>query len=287
MRCLFGFMCVLALGVMGCIEDDITRCERESDCPDDGDGNECTWGRCGIVGFCGYHAVADGKTCSDGVCLRRACTALTSVSGTVTVIDVDTESPAVDAEVSWFGTWFSTTTDSLGEFSLELPFGIVVLQTSKDGAWSGVELGTVSDTGLANPNIEIVADALVAQVAGDLMMDIDEEKGIVSVDFEPESAVVGGETASFFTYPDPPYDFAFTSDAGGNWVVSDQLLAEGSRTLSFAGAGYENQLWVVPMGVEGVNTCSPAVENPAGHGIDIPVLPKTITRVQALCAPIP
>jgi hypothetical protein len=92
--------------------------------------------------------------------------------------------------------------------------------------------------------------------------------------------------ASFFLHQ-PLYDFAFTSDAGGNWVVSDQLLATGSRTLSFAGAGYENQLWVVPVGVEGVNTCSPAVENPAGHGIDIPVLPKTITRVQALCAPIP
>jgi len=173
----------------------------------------------------------------------------------------------------------------LGEFSLELPFGIVVLQTSKDGAWSGVELGTVSDTGLVNPNIEIVADALVAQVAGDLMMDIDEEKGIVSVDFEPESAVVGGETASFFPYP--PYDFRFTSDAAGNWVVSDQLLAAGSRTLSFAGVGYENQLVVLPMGVEGVNTCGLAVENLTVIGIDIPVRPKTVSRVQALCAPIP
>jgi hypothetical protein len=284
MRFLFGFICVLALSVMGCHEDDITRCESDAGCPDDGDGNECTFGRCGsITGFCGYFAVADGKTCSDGVCLRRACTALTSVSGTVTVIDTDTESPAADAEVSWFGTSFSTTTDTLGEFSLELPFGIVVLHASKDGAWSGVELGTVSDTGLVNPNIEIVADAVVAQVAGDLMMDIDEEKGIVSVDFEPEAVVVGGETASFL--PFPPYDFAFTSDAGGNWVVSDQLLAEGSRTLSFAGVGYENQLVVVPVGVEGVNTCGLA-ENPTVIG-SLPVRPKTVTRVQALCAPIP
>lgn len=286
MRCLFGLMCVLALGVMGCIEDDITLCERDSDCPDQGDGNECTFGRCGTTGFCSYHAVADGTTCSDGVCLRRACTALTSVSGTVTVIDVDTESPAVDAEVSWFGTSFSTTTDSLGEFSLELPFGIVVLQTSKDGAWSGVELRTVSDTGLDNPSIEIAADSLVSEVAGDLMMDIDEEKGIVSVDFEPESAVVGGETASF-PHPDPPYDFAFTSGADGSWVVSDQLLAAGSRTLSFAGVWLDNQLVVDPMGVEGVNTCDLAVENPTVLGINIPLLPKTITRVQALCAPIP
>ena len=286
MRILFTFMCVLALGVVGCVEDDITRCESDSDCPDDGDGNECTSASCGLVGFCVYLAVADGKACSDGVCLRRACTALTSVSGTVTLIDSDTESPAADAEVSWFGTSFSTTTDTLGEFSLELPFGIVVLQTSKDGAWSGVELGTVSDTGLVNPNIEILADAVVAQVAGDLMMEIDEEKGIVSVNFEPESAVVGGETASF-PHLYPPYDFRFTSDAAGNWVVSDQLLAAGSRTLSFAGVGYENQLVVDPMGVEGVNTCGLAVENLTVIGIDIPVRPKTVSRVQALCAPIP
>ncbi|MBW1906441.1 MAG: hypothetical protein JRH14_14015 [Deltaproteobacteria bacterium] len=286
MRFLFGFICVLALSVMGCHEDDITYCESDSDCPDDGDGNECTFGRCLTVGFCGYHAVADGKTCSDGVCLRRTCTALTSVSGTVTLIDSDTESPAADAEVSWFGTSFSTTTDTLGEFSLELPFGTVVLHASRDGAWSGVELGTVSDAGLVNPDIEILADAVVAQVAGDLMMEIDEEKGIVSVDFEPESVVVGGETATILL-PQAPHDFAFTSDAGGNWVVSDQLLAAGSRTLSFAGVGYENQLVVDPVGVEGVNTCGLAVENPTVIGIDIPVRPKTVTRVQALCAPIP
>ena len=174
----------------------------------------------------------------------------------------------------------------MGEFSLELPFGTVVLHASRDGAWSGVELGTVSDAGLVNPNIEILADAVVAQVAGDLMMEIDEEKGIVSVDFEPESVVVGGETATIFL-PQPPPDFAFTCDAGGNWVVSDQLLAAGSRTLSFAGVGYENHLVVDPVGVEGVNTCGLAVENPTVIGIDIPVRPKTVTRVQALCAPIP
>lgn len=282
MRFLFGFICVLALGAMGCHEDDIIRCERDSDCPDD--GNECTVGRCGLVGFCGYFAVADGKTCSDGVCLRRECTALTSVSGTVTVIDVNSESPAVDAKVSWFETSFGTTTDSLGEFSLELPFGIVVLQTSKDGAWSGVEFGTVSDTGLVNPNIEIVADALVAQIEGDLMRDIDEEKGIVSVDFGPASAVVGGETVSS-PYPDPA-DFGFTSDAGGNWVISEELLPAGSRILSFSGVQQSSAGTALldPQGVEGVNTCDLA-ENPAFTG-GLPVRPKTVTRVQALCAPI-
>jgi len=284
MRYLFGFMCVMALGVMGCHEADITHCKSDSDCPDD--GNECTFGRCQLVGFCGYFDVADGKTCSDGVCLSGECTALTSVSGTVTVIDVNSESPAADAEVSWFGTSFSTTTDTLGEFSLELPFGTVVLHASRDGAWSGVEFGTVSDTGLVNPNIEIVADALVAQIEGDLMRDIDEEKGIVSVDFGPASAVVGGETVSS-PHPDPAslYDFGFTSDAGGNWVISEELLPAGSRILSFSGVQQSSAVVLNPQGVEGVNTCGLA-ENPAFIG-SLPVRPKTVTRVQALCAPIP
>ena len=282
MRILFTFTCVLALGVMGCIEDDITYCESDSDCPDEGDGNECTFGRCGLAGFCGYFAVADGEACSDGVCLRRACTALTSVSGTVTVIDVNSESPAADAEVSWFGTSFGTTTDTLGEFSLELPFGTVVLHASRDGAWSGVEFGTVSDTGLVNPNIEIVADALVAQIEGDLMRDIDEEKGIVSVDFGPASAIVGGETV-YSPIPDPA-DFGFTSDAGGNWVISEELLPAGSRILSFSGVQQRSAVMLNPQGVEGVNTCGLAEDSTVVGSL--PIRPKTVTRVQALCAPL-
>ncbi len=210
-----------------------------------------------------------------------------TVSGTVTLIDIDTETPAADAEVSWFGTSFSTITNESGGYSLELPIGIVVLQASKEGAWSGLELGTVSDAGLVSPNIEIMADALVAQIAVDLMRDIDEAKGIVSVEFGPASAVVGGETVSVLLPHPDPYDFGFTSDAGGNWVISDELFTGGSRTLSFAGVRQSSQLVVNPQGVEGVNTCSLVVENPTMVGIDIPVLAKCVTSIQALCAPIP
>jgi hypothetical protein len=188
--------------------------------------------------------------------------------------------------VSWFGTSFSTITNESGGFSLELPIGIVVLQASKEGAWSGVKLGTVSDAGLVSPNIEIMADALVAQVAGDLMREIDEAKGIVSVEFGPASAVVGGETASWPLEPEP-YDFGFTNDAGRNWVISEELLAAGSRTLSFAGVRQDSQLVLNPQGVQGVNTCSLVVENPTVVGIDIPVLAKCVTSIQALCTPTP
>ena len=82
-------------------------------------------------------------------------------------------------------------------------------------------------------------------------------------------------------------DFGFTSGAAGNWVISDKLLAGGSRTLSFAGIGPSVQLVVDPQGVEGVNACRLAVENPAERGIYIPVLPKCVTSIQALCTLIP
>ena len=119
------------------------------------------------------------------------------------------------------------------------------------------------------------------------MMDIDEQKGIVSVDFEPESAVVGGETVSVLNPPVDPYDFGFTRDANGNWVISDELLSEGSRTLSFAGVRQSSQLVVDPQGVEGMNTCRLVVENPTVTGIDVPVLAKCVTSIQAFCTSTP
>lgn len=84
-----------------------------------------------------------------------------------------------------------------------------------------------------------------------------------------------------------PYDFGFTSDTGGNWVISDDIPIGGSRTLSFAGVRQSSQLVVNPQGVEGVNTCRLVVENPTVIGIDIPVLAKCVTSIQALCTPTP
>lgn len=277
MRYVFGLAVVCALGMVpvGCSSEDGISCKTDADCSDD--GNECTFADC-AEGICIHLDVADATGCSVGVCLSRECTALTTASGTVTLIEVDTESAAVDAEVSWFGTSFSATTDERGRFFLELPKGELLLLTSKEGAWSNVEVESVSDTGLLNPNIEIIADAMVAKVAGDLMRDIPEEEGIVSVEFEPASAVVGGETVRLAN--EYQYHFAFTGDASGNWVISEELLTDGSRTLSFAGGELTHQLIVEPEGVEGANTCSHALPHAA-----LPVLAKTVTSVQALCTP--
>jgi len=66
------------------------------------DGNECTLDSCiPADGTCDNGAVPDGTACSDGACLDRTCTVLTTMSGTVTVQEsLDADSPAVGATVS-------------------------------------------------------------------------------------------------------------------------------------------------------------------------------------------
>jgi uncharacterized protein (TIGR03382 family) len=61
MRYLFGFMCMLALGVMplvGCGDDG--RCEFSADCDD---GNQCTYNRCDD-GRCSFPNKPDGASCT-------------------------------------------------------------------------------------------------------------------------------------------------------------------------------------------------------------------------------
>jgi hypothetical protein len=61
-------------------------------------------------------------------CLDGACTALTTVSGTVTVQEsLDMDSPAAGATVSVHQTSLSTTADEFGEFSFDAFPGALVL----------------------------------------------------------------------------------------------------------------------------------------------------------------
>jgi len=73
MRCFFGLMCVLALGVMGCSgTTGVMLCEGvECD-----DGNVCTGDACNpATGACEYVPVADGTACGDdaGSCQQGSC----------------------------------------------------------------------------------------------------------------------------------------------------------------------------------------------------------------------
>jgi len=57
--------------------------------------------------------------------LDGVCTALARVSGTVTLSEIDGDSPAVAATVSVLDTLLSATTDELGTFSFDVPVGVV------------------------------------------------------------------------------------------------------------------------------------------------------------------
>ena len=107
MRYLFGFICVLALGVMGCSETGgdggsggdagsggtagdggtggMLECQNPEDCDD---GNDCTGNAC-TDGMCEYTAVTDGTVCDEsnecttGMCANGECDTTPVLDGTV------------------------------------------------------------------------------------------------------------------------------------------------------------------------------------------------------------
>lgn len=271
----FGFICALALGVVGCSEAGPDLCEGV-ECQDD--GNECSEDVCNPVdGMCGVPVEA-GTACSGGACLDVTCTVLTTVSGTV-ILDVSLEEdrPAAGATVSVLGTSLSTTTDQFGRFSFGVFAGDWFFQESKEGTWGNIQLETVPPTGLADLELEIVSDALVAEVAEILMIDIDDAKGWVGVSF---GSILGegGETATL----SEPYVGALTPDADDNLVLSDKLLPGGGHDLEFLNVGVTEELTVTPMGVDGVDTCELTYP-----GTVYPVKAKFSTEVAVSCTPFP
>jgi len=248
------------------------------------DGNECTEDVCNFSdGTCNI-PVGDGTPCSDGACVEGICTALITVTGTVTFFEsLDVEGPPAEgATVSAFGTSLRTTTDASGRFSFDVPEGIVFFYASKEDTWGFIERRHVPKNG-TNTDLSVIPDAFVAQVAGDLERDIDETKGIVEPYFDPASSL-GGETAML----SEPHDFSFTIDSSGSWVLSGKLLVGGAPFLAFSGVNVTDELTVTPIGVEGY-TCSPRSPegDPLPSGTVYPVVAKSFTLVPVGCTPVP
>lgn len=266
MRYWFGFMLALALSVVGCSETTGTG------------GNGGTAGNGGTGGTDQCAGAVNGTQCSGGACLDGVCSALTTVSGTVTLFESpsDEGSPAPGVTVSWFGTSFSATTAASGAFSLEVPVGLVFLQHEKEGLWGGIGLYSVPTAGLADLEFYVGTDDFMAQLVEDLMIDIDETKGVVNVGFRTPG--FGGESATLGV----PHDHVVANDADGKLVESDELISGGGRDLTFLGVDLTDELTVTPSGVEGVSTCS--LEYP---GTVYPVQARSWTDVQAGCEPIP
>jgi len=246
------------------------RCEGVM-CEDD--GNECTGDVCNFAdGTCN---VPDGTSCSSGACLDGACTALGTVSGIVYLNDVETPAE-VSARVSVLGTSLSTTTDEGGNFSFGAFPGDWFFQVSKEGTWGEIELHTVLPTGPTDLLFSVFSDALIAELAEMLMIDVDDTKGWVWLSFDLPSGE-GGETATLSA----PYVGAWTWDADDNLVLSDELLPGVADDLTFFSVGLTDELTVMPMGVDGVNTCELRYPD-----VVVPVMAKFLTSVAIGCVPL-
>jgi len=256
-RYFFGLMCMLALSLIGCSETAGTG------------GSGGTAGSGGSGGTDGCESAVNGTACSGGACLDGVCTALTTVSGTVFVDEVDA---AVGATVSWLGSTLSTTADESGTFSFEVPVGNLFLQASRAGTWGDISLyGT---EGASDLEINITSDAGLAEVFPEV--DLDATKGIVDVGFLNYSRM-GGESATV----SEAYDSSWVQDVNLNMVMSDALVRGGFPWLAFVNVDVTDELTVRPMGAVGVNTCSLLVP-----GTVYPVVAKFVTGVDVICTPL-
>lgn len=197
-----------------------------------------------ITGRC--EGAVDGTACSGGACLDGACTALTTVSGTVTVEEGNNStSPAVGATVSVVGTTLSTTTNDLGEFSFGVFTGDWFFQSEKDELWGEIHIETVPTTGLSGLELFVITDAVIAELERELGIEIDDAKGTISVNFgiAPGEAL-GGETAELSEL----YEYATAEKADGEEVLSEELFPGGGPDLTFWNVDPTEELIVTPKG---------------------------------------
>ena len=274
MRYWIGFMRVLVLGlasVMACSDTGPSDLCEGVMC--ENDGNECTEDVCDpLDGMCGV-PIDDGTACSEGVCWNGECTATATVSGVVYFVETfGDDQPAPGATVSVRGTSLSTTTDEMGEFSFDVPVGYVFMQSSQADTWGLIDGWPVPQEGLANAELIVVADTLVAEWSEETGKSIDESKGIVFPFFEVASGM-GGETVEM----SERYDFATTLDENGDLVISNKLVQDGETWLTFVGVEPTEQLNVTPKGNEG-ETCYLA---DCWRGMCVSADPQTVYPVEA------
>ena len=285
MRYLFTFMCVLALGLMGCSETTGTGGSGGSDlcegvmCEDD--SNECTENVCNPAdGTCGV-AVENGTACSSGACLDATCTSLVMVGG---IVAFGGAPPAEGSRitVSVDGTSLSMTTSVSGSFFFDVFPGDWFFVTSKeDMVWGGIQLVSVPSTGQRDLQLSVGADADIVAIEEECVVEIDDARGIVSLYFVPTCGE-GGEAATFSV----PHGGAVTEDADGNCVVSEMLLAGGGAEfggeIDYLNVDLTEELIVTPIAPEG---CECVIE-PA-ESVQLVRASFHTSGVDVRCTPVP
>jgi hypothetical protein len=172
----------------------------------------------------------------------------------------------------------------MGEFSFDVPAGYVFIQSSQADAWGLIDGWPVPQEGLANAELIVVADTLVAQWSEDIGRSIDASKGIVFPFFEAASGL-GGETVEL----SESYDFGSTVDGNGDWVISSALVQGGEDWLTLMGVEVTEQLEVTPQGNQGetcyLADCWRGACVPADAQTVYPVEAKFYTTFDIVCVP--
>jgi hypothetical protein len=195
-----------------------------------------------------------------------------TVSGTVGDGDDGSFMPVEGATVSVVGTSISATTGVAGSWSLEAPEGEVYFQASASGSWSSIVRRVVPAEGLTNVELEVIPDALVAEIGSALGRTVDEAKGIAAVEFDT-IIPVGGQSATL----DEDADFSFAFDGAGDPQLSTALISGGDNQLIFVGVDLTEALTVTPEGSSGGELCS------VRFRATPPILAKSITEVEVSC----
>jgi hypothetical protein len=144
--------------------------------------------------------------------------------------------------------------------------------TTAPDAWGELETADVPAAGANTAEPEVVPDALVAAVSAELMQAIDPAKGIVTIEFDVDTAI-GGESADLGSN----YGFAFVFDADGNPELGTELAAGADPIVIFANV--DITLDVMPSAsAAGGGDCP--IEFP---GTMYPSQAKVFTVVEATC----
>lgn len=189
------------------------------------------------------------------------------------------EDPVAGATVSVLGTAISTTTNALGQFTLEnVPNGETFFVTRADGSWGVVDFWDVPDETAAGADFGVVPDSEITALAGALGRTLSEADGIVDVTFY--EGAEGGETATISASSDLSFTFTLADDP----IVQDGVIADntGFGELIYTSVDpADGPITATVMGAPGVTDC--VVDH--SPGTTYPILAKSVTIVYAYCSP--
>ena len=120
---------------------------------------------------------------------------MATVTGVVTIESAAGNSTVQGATVGQLGTTNTTVSDMNGAFSLDVPVGTVMFETTAPPAWGEILADEVPAEGLEDLDPELLAEDLIAEVE-EALGPVDVSKGVVVVEF-PGDTAAGVETAEW------------------------------------------------------------------------------------------